>query len=165
MSEHFSYQYDFRFAPMWLSAGVLPWRDGVTITDDDRLVATFGIFRVDTPLHNIADAHVTEGYRWWTAIGPPPILRRRRTHVRNQPPRRNLHPLPQQNSSSPRSSRPLRPHRHRRRPCGARIHPHPTDRPRPELAESVTRVGVDMPTRSPALATSSTQSSEMSMRG
>jgi len=70
MSERFPYHYDFRFASMWLSAGVLPWRDGVTITDDDRLVATFGIFRVDTPLHNIADAHVTEGYRWWTAIGP-----------------------------------------------------------------------------------------------
>jgi hypothetical protein len=69
MSEYFPYHYDFRFAPMWLSAGVLPWRDGVTITDDDRLVATFGVFRVDTPLHNIADAHVTEGYRWWTAIG------------------------------------------------------------------------------------------------
>ena len=70
MSEHFPYHYDFRFTPMWLGAGVLPWRDGVTITDDDRLIATFGVFRVDTPLHNIADAHVTEGYRWWTAIGP-----------------------------------------------------------------------------------------------
>src|ERR1700758_349981 len=70
MSERFPYHYDFRFASMWLSAGVLPWRDGVTITDDDRLVATFGVFRVNTPLRNIADAHVTEGYRWWTAIGP-----------------------------------------------------------------------------------------------
>lgn len=55
---------------MWLGVGVLPWRDGVTITDDDRLVASFGLFCVDTPLDNIAGAHVTEGYRWWTAIGP-----------------------------------------------------------------------------------------------
>ncbi len=55
---------------MWLGAGALPWRDGVTITDDGRFVATFGLLRVDTPLENIADTHVTGPYRWWTAVGP-----------------------------------------------------------------------------------------------
>ena len=42
---------------MWLGAGVVPWRDGVTVTDDGRFVATFGLLRVETPLDNIADAH------------------------------------------------------------------------------------------------------------
>ena len=55
---------------MWLGAGAVPWRDGVTITDDGRFVATFGLLRVDTPLENIADTHVTGPYRWWTAVGP-----------------------------------------------------------------------------------------------
>ena len=33
MSEFFPYHFDKRFMPMWLGAGALPWRDGVTITD------------------------------------------------------------------------------------------------------------------------------------
>jgi hypothetical protein len=70
MSEFYPYRFDRRFVPMWLGAGALPWRDGVTITDDDRFVATFGFLRVDTPLGNIADTHVTGPYRWWTAVGP-----------------------------------------------------------------------------------------------
>ncbi len=70
MSEFFPYDFDKRFLPMWLGVGALPRRDGVTITDDGRLVATFGVLRVNTPLDNIADAHVTGPYRWWTAVGP-----------------------------------------------------------------------------------------------
>lgn len=70
VSEFFPYRFDKRFMPMWLGAGALPWRDGVTITDDQRFVATFGLLKVDTPLENIDDAHVTGPYRWWTAIGP-----------------------------------------------------------------------------------------------
>ena len=70
MSEFFPYDFDKRFLPMWLGVGAFPRRDGVTITDDDRLVATFGVLRVNTPLDNIADAHVTGPYRWWTAVGP-----------------------------------------------------------------------------------------------
>ena len=70
MSEFFPYDFDKRFLPMWLGVGALPQRDGVRITDDDRLVATFGVLRVNTPLDNIADAHVTGPYRWWTAVGP-----------------------------------------------------------------------------------------------
>ena len=70
MSEFFPYHFDRRFVPMWLGAGALPRRDGVTLTDDDRFVATFGVLRVSTPLDNISEAHVTGPYRWWTAVGP-----------------------------------------------------------------------------------------------
>ena len=69
MSRVFLYDADWRLAPFWLPLGVNPHRDGVTITDDDRFVAKFGFIRVETPLTNIADAHVTQGYRWWTAAG------------------------------------------------------------------------------------------------
>jgi len=48
--------------------GLRPSKDGVTLTDD-RFVATFGFFRVETRLDNINGAHITSGYRWWTAIG------------------------------------------------------------------------------------------------
>jgi hypothetical protein len=70
VSEFFPYRFDRRFLPMWLGGGALPWRDGVTVTDDGRFVATFGFLRVDTALDNIADTHVTGPYRWWTAVGP-----------------------------------------------------------------------------------------------
>lgn len=70
MSEFFPYHFDKRFAPMWLSAGALPGRDGVTLTDDGRFVATFGLLKVNTPIANIDDTHVAGPYRWWTAIGP-----------------------------------------------------------------------------------------------
>jgi hypothetical protein len=41
----------------------------VTLTDDDRFEATYGFFKVSTSLDNIDDAHITRGYRWWTAVG------------------------------------------------------------------------------------------------
>jgi len=70
VNDFFPYRFDRRFVPMWLGAGALPWRDGVTVTDDGRFVATFGLLRVDTPLDNIVDTHVAGPYRWWTAVGP-----------------------------------------------------------------------------------------------
>lgn len=70
MSEFFPYRFDRRFVPLWLGAGATPWRDGVTITEDGRFRATFGLLRVDTALQNIAESHVTGPYRWWTAVGP-----------------------------------------------------------------------------------------------
>ena len=69
MSERFPYLVDRRFTPLWVPFGFRPARDAVTITDDGRLLATYGFFRVDTPLANIEGAHITTGYRWWTAVG------------------------------------------------------------------------------------------------
>jgi hypothetical protein len=69
MDEVFRYAIDTRLAPFWLPFGVRPKKDGVRVTDDGRFVATYGFLRVDTPLENIGDAHITSGYRWWTAAG------------------------------------------------------------------------------------------------
>jgi hypothetical protein len=69
VSEHFRYRIDKKFAPLWLPFGVRPSKDGVTLTDDGRFVATYGFVRIDTPINNIDRAHMTSGYRWWTAIG------------------------------------------------------------------------------------------------
>ena len=69
MAEFFAYAVDRRLAPFWLPLGVRPSKDGVTITDDGTFRATFGFFRVETPLTNIDGAHVTRNYRWWTAAG------------------------------------------------------------------------------------------------
>jgi hypothetical protein len=33
------------------------------------LVATFGFLQVVTPLNNVVGAHLTQDYRWWTAVG------------------------------------------------------------------------------------------------
>jgi hypothetical protein len=69
MAEFFPYAVDKRLAPFWLPFGVRPSKDGVTITDDGTLRATFGFFKMETPLTNIDDAHVTRDYRWYTAAG------------------------------------------------------------------------------------------------
>lgn len=68
MGQLFTYAVDMKFAPMWAPFGVRPWRDGVTLTDD-RFLATFGFLRLETPIDNVIGAHITRGYRWWTAIG------------------------------------------------------------------------------------------------
>ena len=69
MSEDFRYAFDKRLFPLLLPFGVRPSKDGETLTDDGRFVATFGFVRVETPISNIDGAHITSGYRWWTAIG------------------------------------------------------------------------------------------------
>ncbi len=69
MSERFPYAIDRKFLPLLLPFGVWPSKDGVMLTDDDRFVATFGFLRLETTIDNIDGAHVTSGYRWWTAIG------------------------------------------------------------------------------------------------
>jgi hypothetical protein len=65
----FKYAVDYRFTPMWAPYGFRPWKDAVSTTDDERFVATFGFLKLQTPLSNITEAHVTRGYRWWTAVG------------------------------------------------------------------------------------------------
>jgi hypothetical protein len=67
---HFPYRYDIRSAPLWGAFRWWPGRQGVTLTDDGRLVAVYGPFRVDVPLSQVHDAQVSGPYRWWTAVGP-----------------------------------------------------------------------------------------------
>ena len=69
MSQSFVYAIDKRFALMWAPFVVRPGKDGVTITDDCRFIATFGLLRLETPLTNVDGAHITRDYRWWTAVG------------------------------------------------------------------------------------------------
>jgi hypothetical protein len=69
MAEFFPYAVDNRLAAFWLPFGLRPSKDGVTITDDGTFRATFGLIRLQTPLSNIDEAHVTRDYRWWTAAG------------------------------------------------------------------------------------------------
>jgi hypothetical protein len=65
----FPYRFEMRYAPMWLPFGARPGRDGVTLTDDRLFRASFGFLKLETGLDNVAGGHITEGYRWYTAIG------------------------------------------------------------------------------------------------
>ena len=69
MNRFFRYSCDKRLVPFWGPFGVRPSKDGVTLTDDGRLRATFGLLKLETPLANVEGAHITRGYRWWTAAG------------------------------------------------------------------------------------------------
>jgi hypothetical protein len=65
----YGYAIDKRYLPVLLPFLFRPAKDGVTVTDEGSLVATFGFFKIATPLANITGAHVTRNYRWWTAFG------------------------------------------------------------------------------------------------
>ncbi len=69
MASTFTYAADLKLAPFWLPFGVRPSKDGVTLTDDGCFVATFGLLKLETALANVDGAHITSGYRWWTAVG------------------------------------------------------------------------------------------------
>jgi hypothetical protein len=69
MAEFFAFEVDSRLAPFWLPYGLRPGRDGVTVTDEGTFLATFGFLKLQTPLSNIDEAHITRDYRWWTAAG------------------------------------------------------------------------------------------------
>jgi hypothetical protein len=69
MARLFRYSFDTRLIMFWGVFGVRPTTDGVTLTDHGLLRATFGVLKVDTPLENVAGAHITRNYRWWTAAG------------------------------------------------------------------------------------------------
>jgi hypothetical protein len=66
---HFGYRYDLRLAPLWLPFRAWPGTQGVTLTEDGRLVVRYGPFHVDAPMSTVREAHITGPYRWWTAIG------------------------------------------------------------------------------------------------
>jgi hypothetical protein len=50
--------------------GVRPGGAQVELTDDDRLLAVFGRFRVEAALANVCGYRLTGPYHWWKAIGP-----------------------------------------------------------------------------------------------
>ena len=66
--QFFPYEIDRRWKPMLLPLGVGK-DDGVTVTEDGRLVATFGWVKVDTPLSNVDHTAITGPHRWYTAVG------------------------------------------------------------------------------------------------
>ncbi len=65
----FGYAIDKRYLPVLLPFLLRPATDGVTLTEQGALLATFGLFKISTPLSNITGAHITRNYRWWTAFG------------------------------------------------------------------------------------------------
>src|ERR1700739_3387464 len=69
MSRRFAYAIDKRYLPLLVPFGLRGSKDGVTLTDDGSLSATFGFFKIKTPLANVTEAHITRHYRWWTAFG------------------------------------------------------------------------------------------------
>jgi hypothetical protein len=69
VSTRFGYAIDKRYLPVLLPFLLRPGRDGVTLTDEGELTATFGIFKIATDLSNVTGAHITRNYRWWTAFG------------------------------------------------------------------------------------------------
>ena len=66
--QFFPYRLDRRFSPLFAVMGVKD-TDGVTLTADGRLVATYGRKRVETPLANVDHTLRTGPHRWWTAVG------------------------------------------------------------------------------------------------
>jgi hypothetical protein len=66
---HFGYAVDRRYLPLLLPFLLRPSRDGVTLTDEGWFEATFGLVKVVTSRSNVAGAHITGSYRWWTAFG------------------------------------------------------------------------------------------------
>jgi hypothetical protein len=65
--------FEFRFAPAYrvagLPFGVTPGRAQVTI-DDEQLTVRFGVWRLQTPLANIAATSVTGPYAFVKTAGP-----------------------------------------------------------------------------------------------
>lgn len=69
MARFFPYRIDKWYLPVILPFGLKRKTDGVTLTDDAMLSASFGFARLSTPLANVTGAHITKNYRWWTAFG------------------------------------------------------------------------------------------------
>ena len=67
--ETFPFRFDRVSRPALLALGVHPGNTEVRLTDDDRFVARFGRWVVDTPLSNIDCVEVTGPYRRYKAIG------------------------------------------------------------------------------------------------
>ena len=70
MTETFPLRADRPWSWLLRIIGVRTDAAQVELTDDDRLVATFGRFRAETALANVSGYRLTGPYRWWRAIGP-----------------------------------------------------------------------------------------------
>ena len=66
--QRFEYDIDRRWAPLFAALRVTS-RDGVELTDDGMLRATYGWVKVETPLDNVDHTLVTGPHRWYTAVG------------------------------------------------------------------------------------------------
>jgi len=69
MSRHFAYAIDKRYLPFLMPFGFRGSKDGVTLTDEGFLSATFGFFKIKTPLANVTEAHITG-----TIVGGPRLV-------------------------------------------------------------------------------------------
>ena len=116
MSRRFPYDVDMKFTPMWAPFGVRPWRDGVAITDAGLLITTFGFLRLETPVTNVDGAHITRGYRWWTAVGARRSFVDEGVTFGTNTQGRSLHPLQGKGSLSSQSQGPCCSDRYRVRP-------------------------------------------------
>jgi hypothetical protein len=69
MSEQFfPYRFDDRWKPLFIAMRVKR-DDGVTITADGLLRATYGRATIETPLSNIDHTQISGPHRWYTAVG------------------------------------------------------------------------------------------------
>lgn len=66
--DFFPYELDRRWAGLFAVLRVNE-RDGVQLTDDGLLRATFGRASLVTPIGNVAETQVTGPHRWFTAVG------------------------------------------------------------------------------------------------
>ena len=67
-TRHFPYRLDKRWSALLLVLGVRA-ADGVTVSANGELIATYGRFKVTTMLDNIDHTVVTGPHRWYTAVG------------------------------------------------------------------------------------------------
>ena len=70
MTESFPLRADRPWSWLLRIIGVRSGAAQVELTDDGRLLATFGRLRVETSLANVSGYRLTGPYRWWRAIGP-----------------------------------------------------------------------------------------------
>ncbi len=66
--QFFPYRFDDRWRPLFTALRVKD-TDGVTLTDDGTLTATFGRARVETTLDNVDHTEISGPHRWYTAVG------------------------------------------------------------------------------------------------
>ncbi len=66
--QFFPYRFDWKWKAMFLALGVKE-RDGVTLTGDGMLRATYGRFQIETSIENVDHTQVSGPHRWYTAVG------------------------------------------------------------------------------------------------